>query len=465
MQDEHYHFQTKRLRTDSTCLGDTPSISHLFESTLTTEAANNKETINCLIGTLQRLRHHWSERRQQPATSTTDWAGTPSGPSSAGESTSQAESPPPKTSPGRDHTVEDSAIFDAVKEDLEINTCSLATGLGCRQSTVAFPAKKIFAKFEEAERVVNDFFDSQSPQFWEKWIADLPIMWDTVVINNATTAHCCTSTSLARENANQLVATSAANISNPHSMESRDIQAWDSTSLQGFTFNQQVQQRQMQQPFTFSQICYDPNKTNLLNARTRVLNHAPDYSSSTSKNLTSQLITTGADSCYHGLKLDEIMGKTKSTHGNQTDSSLVANYLTMFNSQPQCAGVPVTSAVNGVPSSQMLAVRPLPRQRKIFFNYMGILCSQKKMNVSDCRKIFVSIQKQPHLHGSTSTMWFSKVQLLNNQHLEPVYEEDAKEQDTVIVDCSDRECNEWSIYSVPLPTQLHVRCHCFQNKP
>ncbi|ETN78210.1 hypothetical protein NECAME_10493 [Necator americanus] len=127
----------------------------------------------------------------------------------------------------------------------------------------------------------------------------------------------------------------------------------------------------MQQPFTFSQICYDPNKTNLLNARTRVLNHAPDYSSSTSKNLTSQLITTGADSCYHGLKLDEvhrkqhIMGKTKSTHGNQTDSSLVANYLTMFNSQPQCAGVPVTSAVNGVPSSQMLAVRPLPRQRKV----------------------------------------------------------------------------------------------------
>ncbi|KAK6755189.1 hypothetical protein RB195_013892 [Necator americanus] len=358
MQDEHYHFQTKRLRTDSTCLGDTPSISHLFESTLTTEAANNKETINCLIGTLQRLR------------------------------------------------------------DGDENVPYISSNID----------------------VLNTL---------------------------ATTAHCCTSTSLARENANQLVATSAANISNPHSMESRvpalqtvpcifpqqksisfpgveifNHLAWDSTSLQGFTFNQQVQQRQMQQPFTFSQICYDPNKTNLLNARTRVLNHAPDYSSSTSKNLTSQLITTGADSCYHGLKLDEvhrkqhIMGKTKSTHGNQTDSSLVANYLTMFNSQPQCAGVPVTSAVNGVPSSQMLAVRPLPRQRK-----------------------------QPHLHGSTSTMWFSKVQLLNNQHLEPVYEEDAKEQDTVIVDCSDRECNEWSIYSVPLPTQLHVRCHCFQNKP
>ncbi|KHJ93083.1 hypothetical protein OESDEN_07011 [Oesophagostomum dentatum] len=66
----------------------------------------------------------------------------------------------------------------------------------------------------------------------------------------------------------------------------------------------------------------------------------------------------------------------------------------------------------------------------------------------------------------TPTMTFSKVQLLNNQHLEPVYEEASEEKqlDPVIVDCSARECNEWSIYTVPLPTQLHVKCHCFPPK-
>ncbi|VDO99738.1 unnamed protein product [Heligmosomoides polygyrus] len=36
-----------------------------------------------------------------------------------------------------------------------------------------------------------------------------------------------------------------------------------------------------------------------------------------------------------------------------------------------------------------------------------------------------------------------------------------RQREPVVVDSSVRECNEWSIYSVPLPTQLHVKCHCF----
>lgn len=45
-------------------------------------------------------------------------------------------------------------------------------------------AKKKFTKLEDVVRAVNDFFNSQSAQFWEKGIADLPIRWTTVVTNN-----------------------------------------------------------------------------------------------------------------------------------------------------------------------------------------------------------------------------------------------------------------------------------------
>ena len=48
----------------------------------------------------------------------------------------------------------------------------------------AFLAKKKFTKLEDVGRAVSDFFDSQSPQFWEKGIADLPIRWDIVVAND-----------------------------------------------------------------------------------------------------------------------------------------------------------------------------------------------------------------------------------------------------------------------------------------
>ncbi|CAJ0589533.1 unnamed protein product [Cylicocyclus nassatus] len=64
------------------------------------------------------------------------------------------------------------------------------------------------------------------------------------------------------------------------------------------------------------------------------------------------------------------------------------------------------------------------------------------------------------------TMSVSKAQLLNNQHLEPVDDkvyQGRSWQDLAVVDSSTRECNEWSIYSIPLPTQLHVKCHCFPN--
>ncbi|KAK6730298.1 hypothetical protein RB195_007017 [Necator americanus] len=45
----------------------------------------------------------------------------------------------------------------------------------------AFVAKKIFTKFEEVKQAISDFFDSQSPQFWEKGIADLHISADECV--------------------------------------------------------------------------------------------------------------------------------------------------------------------------------------------------------------------------------------------------------------------------------------------
>lgn len=45
-------------------------------------------------------------------------------------------------------------------------------------------AKKKFAKVDDVVRAVSDFFDSQSAQFWEKGIADLPSRWTTVVAND-----------------------------------------------------------------------------------------------------------------------------------------------------------------------------------------------------------------------------------------------------------------------------------------
>ncbi|VDL71905.1 unnamed protein product [Nippostrongylus brasiliensis] len=59
-------------------------------------------------------------------------------------------------------------------------------------------------------------------------------------------------------------------------------------------------------------------------------------------------------------------------------------------------------------------------------------------------------------------MMISKAQLLSNQPLEPFsVEKRRKQREQILVDTSVRECNEWSIYSVSLPTQLHVKCHCF----
>ncbi|KAK5978536.1 hypothetical protein GCK32_011239 [Trichostrongylus colubriformis] len=81
-----------------------------------------------------------------------------------------------------------------------------------------------------------------------------------------------------------------------------------------------------------------------------------------------------------------------------------------------------------------------------------------------------------------SPMLISKAQLLNNQHVEPLYDEKTdssplkyssaqrmrqnkkkRQRDPVVVDSSVRECNEWSIYTVSLPTRLHVKCNCFSS--
>ncbi|KAK6735498.1 hypothetical protein RB195_018611 [Necator americanus] len=93
------------------------------------------------------------EQRQQPTKSTADWqTPLPSGLSRAGSLAPQAETPTSKTSPvGTSHTVEDSAILGAVKKDLEINIHSLATRLGCTNSTLvsrllAFGYRKVLAR-------------------------------------------------------------------------------------------------------------------------------------------------------------------------------------------------------------------------------------------------------------------------------------------------------------------------------
>ncbi|KAK6762394.1 hypothetical protein RB195_023202 [Necator americanus] len=60
------------------------------------------------------------EQRQQPATSTADWAiaPLPSGLSSAGSLAWQTETPTSQTSPSRDSpTLSKTAILDAVKKD------------------------------------------------------------------------------------------------------------------------------------------------------------------------------------------------------------------------------------------------------------------------------------------------------------------------------------------------------------
>ncbi|EYB82735.1 hypothetical protein Y032_0352g3263 [Ancylostoma ceylanicum] len=51
-------------------------------------------------------------------------------------------------------------------------------------SSKAFLAKKKSTKFGDVERVVSDFFDSHSHQFWENGNADLPISWNIVVAND-----------------------------------------------------------------------------------------------------------------------------------------------------------------------------------------------------------------------------------------------------------------------------------------
>ncbi|EYC37441.1 hypothetical protein Y032_0791g2369 [Ancylostoma ceylanicum] len=53
----------------------------------------------------------------------------------------------------------------------------------------AFLAKKKFTKIEDVERAISDFFDSQSPQFCEKGIADLPLSWDIVETTDGLTSH------------------------------------------------------------------------------------------------------------------------------------------------------------------------------------------------------------------------------------------------------------------------------------
>lgn len=63
-------------------------------------------------------------------------------------------------------------------------SCFLDTGLSdyhLSRLLKAFLAKTTITKIKIVERVVSEFFDSQSHQFWEKGIAHLPIKWHTVV--------------------------------------------------------------------------------------------------------------------------------------------------------------------------------------------------------------------------------------------------------------------------------------------
>ncbi|KAK6759356.1 hypothetical protein RB195_021131 [Necator americanus] len=48
----------------------------------------------------------------------------------------------------------------------------------------AFLAKKILTKFDDINRTVIDFFDTQPPHFFEKGMVDLPVRWSTVVTND-----------------------------------------------------------------------------------------------------------------------------------------------------------------------------------------------------------------------------------------------------------------------------------------
>ena len=48
----------------------------------------------------------------------------------------------------------------------------------------AFLARKSFVDFDEVVRAVADFFDSQSPAFWEKGVSELPVRWTTVLAND-----------------------------------------------------------------------------------------------------------------------------------------------------------------------------------------------------------------------------------------------------------------------------------------
>ena len=48
----------------------------------------------------------------------------------------------------------------------------------------AFLARKSFVDFDDVVRAVADFFDSQSPAFWEKGVSELPVRWTTVLAND-----------------------------------------------------------------------------------------------------------------------------------------------------------------------------------------------------------------------------------------------------------------------------------------
>ncbi|KJH53721.1 hypothetical protein DICVIV_00150 [Dictyocaulus viviparus] len=135
----------------------------------------------------------------------------------------------------------------------------------------------------------------------------------------------------------------------------------------------------------------------------------------------------------------------------------------MFRSSPKIYTAPEPTRIQMIPQQYALITRTL--QYPFMTNF----------------------QKSTTIQKNTST-FVSKEQLLNNHHLEPIYDKKTSDnnnplkftanrsirtarhlgfyklehnQDSIVIDSSARECNEWSIFGVTLPTQLHVKCHCF----
>ncbi|KAL6742784.1 hypothetical protein Aduo_015897 [Ancylostoma duodenale] len=182
------------------------------------------------------------------------------------------------------------------------------------------------------------------------------------VLNSlSSVTHCCTSTSLAREDNNRFVAPTTSQSSSSTSSETRvpalqtvpsifphqkpDVSPWSGDPLQGFSFPQQPQHQQMQPPFNlFPPLEYSGNTAALPNVRTALpaYSASQNISKSAGKSGAPQPAATATDASYNGSKPDDsqrkqqMLDRMKAAYGRQMDNPLFPNSLPVLVNNTVC---------------------------------------------------------------------------------------------------------------------------------